>query len=69
MFEYSILIEYDAIDKIYVASVPQLRGCMAHGDTPEEALHEISVAKRLWLEVARDKGMEIPEPTMYASAI
>jgi len=69
MLEYSILIEYDVIDKIYVASVPQLRGCMAHGDTPEQALKEITVAMKLWLEVARDRGMTIPEPVSCAVAV
>ena len=69
MFEYAIVIQYDKRDNIYVASVPQLRGCMAHGATPEEALREIAIAQELWLEVAAEDGDPIPEPTVYANAI
>ena len=66
MDKYSILIQYCDIDNIYVAKVQELEGCMAHGDTPEEAAKEIQIAMRLWLEVAKDKGIYIPEPVMYA---
>ena len=65
--QYSILIQYDATDKIYVASVPELKGCMAHGHTREEAMNEIQEAMLLQLEVMRDKGIPAPEPIVYAS--
>ncbi|MDE6828823.1 MAG: type II toxin-antitoxin system HicB family antitoxin, partial [Lachnospiraceae bacterium] len=44
------------------ASVPELQGCMAHGETREEALKEIEIAENLWLESANDMNIEIPEP-------
>ena len=62
MLKYSIVIEYDAEDDIFVASVPQLEGCMAHGKTPEVALKEIIIAQDGWLKVALEHGDEIPEP-------
>ena len=34
--EYSIVIYFDPVDKIYVASVPELQGCMAHGNTRKD---------------------------------
>ncbi|MCL1987488.1 MAG: type II toxin-antitoxin system HicB family antitoxin [Firmicutes bacterium] len=49
--QYSVIIEYDEIDKIYIASVPELKGCMAHGNTREEAVREVQVAMELYLEV------------------
>jgi predicted RNase H-like HicB family nuclease len=64
--QYSILIQYDAVDKIYVASVPELKGCMAHGSTREEAMHEILEAIDLQLEVMHEKGMLAPAPILYA---
>ena len=67
MPKYSILIQYDKRDNIYVASIPELQGCMAHGNSQAEALKEIQTAMELWLEVAREVGFEIPEPMMYAS--
>lgn len=50
---YHINIFYSEEDDCYVADIPDLRYCSAFGDTPEEALHEVLIAQRLWLEVAR----------------
>ena len=41
MLKYSVVIQYDGRDNIYVAHVPELAGCMAHGSTPEDAAREI----------------------------
>ena len=38
MAEYSIFMQYDPQDKIYVASVPELQGCMAHTVIKTDAL-------------------------------
>jgi predicted RNase H-like HicB family nuclease len=65
--QYSILIQYDAHDNIYVASVPELQGCMAHGNTREDAMREILIAMQLQLEVMQEKGMAVPAPMMHAS--
>ena len=67
MLKYSVLIQYDDTDNIYVANVPELEGCMAHGDTPEEAVKEIQTAMKLWLDTANEYGDMIPEPMMYVS--
>jgi len=67
MLMYSILIKYDSKDNIYVASIPELQGCIAHGNTPEDAVKEIKVALELWLEVANENGVKIPEPALYVS--
>ena len=64
MAEYSVFIQYDPIDKIYVASVPELSGCMAHGNTKEQALREIETAKELWIETALEDGQTVPEPDL-----
>ena len=63
--KYSVLIQYDDIDNIYVASIPELRGCMAHGNTQEEAMKEIKVALELWLETAKESGLDAPSPAVY----
>jgi predicted RNase H-like HicB family nuclease len=67
MPKYSITIQYDNADNIYVASVPELEGCMAHGKTPEEAAKEIQVAIKGWLKIAEERGMVIPEPLIFVS--
>jgi predicted RNase H-like HicB family nuclease len=63
MTEYPILVYYTEEDGGYFAVVPDLPGCSAHGETPEEAVREAQVAQRLWLEVAREIGKPIPAPT------
>lgn len=67
MAEYSIFMQYDPIDKIFVASIPELPGCMAHGETREEALKEIDIAKDLWIETALEDGEKIPSPSLFCS--
>lgn len=67
MSKYSIVIQYDDTDKIYVASIPELQGCMAHGDTPEEAFQEVNIVRDMWIETAKEKGLTIPEPHLFNS--
>jgi predicted RNase H-like HicB family nuclease len=45
-----------------VATVAELKGCMAHGYTREEALKEIQDAIQLHLDALVDKGIDIPKP-------
>lgn len=66
--EYSIFIQYDSIDKIFVVSIPELPGCMAHGKTKEQALKEIDIAKDLWIETAKEERLQIPKPHLYSNA-
>jgi predicted RNase H-like HicB family nuclease len=65
---YHMNVFWSAEDDCWIADVPDLCGCSAHGDTPSEAAKEAEVAIKLWLEVARDNGFEIPEPR-YRPAI
>ncbi len=64
MAEYSIFIKYDPSDQVFVASIPELPGCMAHGETKEQALREIEIAKELWIETALEDGESIPKPDL-----
>lgn len=68
MKDYHINIFYSEEDEEYIADIPDLKYCSASGETPEEALKEVLAAKALWLEVAREKGLLVPEPK-YRPAI
>jgi predicted RNase H-like HicB family nuclease len=68
MKDYHINVFYSQEDECYIADIPDLFPCSAHGDTPEEAVHEAIIAKQLWLEVARENQYPIPEPR-YRPAI
>ena len=60
--KYEIIIYWSDEDKVFIADVPELPGCMAHGDTPELALANIQDAMRLWIDTAREFGDAVPEP-------
>ena len=62
MYKYEIIIYWDKEDKIYIAEVPELAGCLAHGNTYDEALHNAKEAIELWIKTAKDFGDPIPEP-------
>jgi predicted RNase H-like HicB family nuclease len=65
---YHINLFWSAEDDCWIADVPDLRPCSAHGDTPAEAIAEAEVAIALWLETAEELGLPIPEPR-YRPAI
>ena len=62
MRDYHINIFYSEEDEGYIADIPDLKFCSAFGDTPEEALREVQVAKAASLEAARAEGKPIPLP-------
>ena len=62
MNRYEIIIYWSQEDLLFVADVPELPGCMAHGDSQEDALHNIQDAMSLWLDTARELGRDVPEP-------
>ena len=69
MGKYEIIIWWSKEDNCYLAEVPELPGCMADGDTITEVAQEIEESIRVWIEVNRARGVEIPEPKgrlMYA---
>ena len=66
--KYEIVIYWDNNDKIFVAEVPELVGCAAHGKTQIEAVKNVGDAIELWLETAREFGDEIPEPRPHRLA-
>lgn len=68
--KYEIIIYWNEDGRVFVAEVPELPGCMAHGDTQELALANAKEAVQLWIDTAREAGRQIPAPKgqrlMYA---
>jgi len=60
--DYHINIFYSEEDGGYIADIPDLEACSAFGDTPEEALRQVKIAKSAWLEAALAEGKPVPEP-------
>jgi predicted RNase H-like HicB family nuclease len=69
MYRYEIILYWSAEDAAFIAEVPELPGCMAHGESQDDALRHVQEAMAAWIEVAREIGRSIPEPRgrlMYA---
>ena len=63
MIEYPIVVFWSEEDQAYIADVPDIRYCSAHGETPEEALREVRTALASMLEWMQEEGIELPPPT------
>jgi len=70
MYKYEILIFWSEEDQAFIAEIPELPGCLAHGGTSEQALVNAQEAVGLWITTASEFGDPIPEPKgrrlMYA---
>ena len=62
MKDYHINIFYSEEDEGYIADIPDLKFCSAFGNTPDEALHEVLIAKQAWIDSAKENGKQIPSP-------
>lgn len=63
--DYAITVEPLAAEDGggFIATVPDLPGCMSDGETPQEAVANVQDAIRAWIEAAQDLGHPIPRPT------
>lgn len=66
--QYSMTIQYDPIDQIYVVTVPELPGCRTHGKTYEEAVRQGRDAIASWIDDAKASGDLIPLPRVMISS-
>ena len=62
MHKYEIIIYWSQEDDAFVAEVPELPGCAAHGDSPDTALAHCMDAIDLWISTAEEFGRAVPEP-------
>lgn len=62
MHKYEIILYWSNEDQAFVAEVPELPGCMAHGNTQEAALVHANEVIQLWLDTAKEFGDPIPTP-------
>lgn len=62
MYKYEVIIYWSEEDKVFVAEVPELPGCAAHGNSPQSALANAQEAITLWLDTASEFGDPVPLP-------
>ena len=59
---YEVIIYWSAEDAAFIAEVPELPGCAADGATYQDALANVEVIIKEWIETAREERRPIPEP-------
>jgi predicted RNase H-like HicB family nuclease len=62
MYKYELIIFWSEEDGRYIVEVPELPGCMADGQTYEEAIKNAETVISEWMETARSLGRSIPQP-------
>jgi predicted RNase H-like HicB family nuclease len=62
MNKYEVIIYWSEEDDAFVAEIPELPGCMAHGVSQEAALTSAQAAIQLWIDTAKEFGDSIPQP-------
>ncbi|MFQ5715415.1 MAG: type II toxin-antitoxin system HicB family antitoxin [Candidatus Scalinduaceae bacterium] len=62
MYRYEVIIYWSKEDGVFLAEVPELSGCMSDGATYEEALKNVQVIIKEWIETAKGLGRKIPKP-------
>lgn len=62
MYKYEIIIYWSQEDHVFIAEVPELPGCIAHGSSQEIALKNAHEAVQLWIDTAKEFGDPVPEP-------
>jgi len=60
--KYELIIYWSDADQSFVVEVPELPGCMADGETYEQAVETAQQIIHEWVETARELGRPIPEP-------
>lgn len=59
---YEVIIYWSADDEAFIAEIPELPGCAADGATYQDALANVELIIKEWIETAREEGRPIPEP-------
>ena len=62
MNRYEVIIYWSIEDEAFIAEVPELPGCAAEGASYQEALSNVKVIIKEWIETAKELGRPIPEP-------
>ncbi len=60
--EYDLTVYWGEADQAYIVEVPELPGCMANGDSREEAEANAQKVIDIWIDTAKELGRVVPEP-------
>lgn len=61
-YRYEVILYWSDEDQAFIAEVPELPGCAADGATYAEAISNVEVVIREWIETAQELGRPVPKP-------
>ena len=61
---YSMEIHWSELDKVFIVTVPELPGCITHGETYDEAIRQGKDAIESWVDARIAWGKPVPEPRL-----
>ncbi|MDJ0578560.1 type II toxin-antitoxin system HicB family antitoxin [Crocosphaera sp.] len=59
---YELIIYWSEEDQAFIVEVPELAGCMADGETYQEAVQNSEIVIQEWIETAQKLGPPVPKP-------
>jgi predicted RNase H-like HicB family nuclease len=62
MYKYEVIIYWSEEDKSFIAEVPELSGCVADGESYNDALKNVQTIISEWIKTAKKLGRKIPVP-------
>ncbi|NQU05281.1 MAG: type II toxin-antitoxin system HicB family antitoxin [Calditrichaeota bacterium] len=62
MTKYEVIIYWNDEDSAFIAEAPELPGCVADGETYQDAIANLEVIIKEWIETAEELGRVIPQP-------
>lgn len=65
---YPLEVFWDEGSSAFICIAPDLLGCSAVGDTPQEAVKEMEIAMRLWIDAAQSMGRTLPKSSLRLAA-
>ncbi len=63
--EFTVLMDYDPANRVYVVRVPALRGVVSEGRSEQEALENVKDAIGEWIAARRAMHLPIVEAKEY----
>lgn len=60
--KYRVEIYWNNEDEAYIAKMPELPGCVADGQSYQDALAAVETVAKQWIETAQRHGRPIPKP-------
>lgn len=60
--KYEMIIYWSEVDQAFLVEVPELPGCMADGQTYQEAVTNAEIIIQEWSEIAQEMNRPIPKP-------